>query len=225
MGSAGILQALVDTRDEFQDLWYLYLPIGVAVAAIVFGLVLFSLIRYRRRDDELPRGREGPPVIEGLYALLLAGVVAFLLAFTFTTNDRETELASDPGARVDVTAFQWGWRFTYPGEGVSVVGDEKRPPTLVVPTDTTVRFTLRSRDVIHAFWIPELRFKRDAFPDRETEFDLSFDDEGAIGRCAEFCGLAHGEMTFHVVAMSPPEFRNWLVAERGAPEVQPEGTS
>jgi cytochrome c oxidase subunit 2 len=225
VGSAGILQALVDTRDEFQDLWYLYLPIGVAVAAIVFGLVLFSLIRYRRRDDELPRGREGPPVIEGLYALLLAGVVAFLLAFTFTTNDRETELASDPGARVDVTAFQWGWRFTYPGEGVSVVGDEKRPPTLVVPTDTTVRFTLRSRDVIHAFWIPELRFKRDAFPDRETEFDLSFDDEGAIGRCAEFCGLAHGEMTFHVVAMSPPEFRNWLVAERGAPEVQPEGTS
>ena len=225
MGSAGILQALVDTRDEFQDLWYLYLPIGVAVAAIVFGLVLFSLIRYRRRDDELPRGREGPPVIEGLYALLLAGVVAFLLAFTFTTNDRVTELASDPGARVDVTAFQWGWRFTYPGEGVSVVGDEKRPPTLVVPTDTTVRFTLRSRDVIHAFWIPELRFKRDAFPDRETEFDLSFDDEGAIGRCAEFCGLAHGEMTFHVVAMSPSEFRNWLVAERGTPEVQPEGAS
>ena len=225
MGSAGILQALVDTRDEFQDLWYLYLPIGVAVAAIVFGLVLFCVIRYRRRDDELPRGREGPPIVEGLYALLLAGVVAFLLAFTFTTNDRETELASDPGARVDVTAFQWGWRFTYPGEGVSVVGDEKRPPTLVVPTDTTVRFTLRSRDVIHAFWIPELRFKRDAFPDRETEFDLSFDDEGAIGRCAEFCGLAHGEMTFHVVAMSPSEFRNWLVAERGTPEVQPEGAS
>ena len=225
MGSAGILQALVDTRDEFQDLWSLYLPIGVAVAAIVFGLVLFSVIRYRRRDDELPRGREGPPIVEGLYALLLAGVVAFLLAFTFTTNDRETELASDPGARVDVTAFQWGWRFTYPGEGVSVVGDEKRPPTLVVPTDTTVRFTLRSRDVIHAFWIPELRFKRDAFPDRETEFDLSFDDEGAIGRCAEFCGLAHGEMTFHVVAMSPSEFRNWLVAERGTPEVQPEGAS
>ena len=225
MGFAGIVQALIDTRDEFQDLWSLYLPIGVAVAAIVFGLVVFSVIRYRRRDDELPRGREGPPIVEGLYALLLAGVVAFLLAFTFATNDRETELASDPGARIDVTAFQWGWRFTYPGEGLSVVGDEKRPPTLVVPTDTTVRFTLRSRDVIHAFWIPELRFKRDAFPDRETEFDLSFDDEGAIGRCAEFCGLAHGEMTFHVVAMSPPEFRNWLVAESGAPEVQPEGTS
>jgi cytochrome c oxidase subunit 2 len=223
VGPAAIVPALIDTREEFDDLWALYLPIGVAVAAIVFGLVLFAVVRYRRRGDELPRGREGPPVIEGLYALLLVGVVVFLVAATFRTNDRETELASDPGAKVDVTAFQWGWRFTYPGEGVTVVGDDVRPPTLVVPTDTTVRFTLRSRDVIHAFWIPELRFKRDAFPKRDTTFDLSFDQEGLTetGRCAEFCGLAHGEMTFNVVAMAPPEFRDWLGRQRKAGEIQP----
>jgi cytochrome c oxidase subunit II len=216
VGPPGIVQALIDTREEFEDLWALYLPIGVAVAAIVFGLVLFTVVRYRRRGDELPGGREGPPIIEGLYALLLAGVVVFLLAATFRTNDRETELVSDPGAEVDVTAFQWGWRFTYPGEGVSVVGDDRQPPTLVVPTDTTVRFTLRSRDVIHAFWIPELRFKRDAFPQRETSFDLSFEEEGPMetGRCAEFCGLAHGEMTFKVVAMASPEFSDWLRTQR-----------
>jgi cytochrome c oxidase subunit 2 len=222
VGPATIVQAQIDTRDEFHDLWALYLPIGVAVAAIVFGLVLFAVVRYRRRGDELPRGRESPPVVEGLYALVLAGVVVFLLAATFRTNDRVTELSSDPGARVDVTAFQWGWRFTYPGEGVTVVGDEKRPPTLVVPTDTTVRFNLRSRDVIHAFWIPELRFKRDAFPKRETAFDLSFEEEGPMetGRCAEFCGLAHGEMTFNVVAMARPEFRDWLRRQRTAGEIQ-----
>lgn len=222
MGPAAIVPALVDTRDEFDDLWALYLPIGAAVAAIVFGLVLFAVVRYRRRGAELPRGREGPPVVEGLYALLLAGVVVFLVAATFRTNDRETRLASHPGARVDVTAFQWGWRFTYPGEGVTVVGDDKRPPTLVVPTHTAVRFTLRSRDVIHAFWIPELRFKRDAFPKRETTFDLSFEEEGSMetGRCAEFCGLAHGEMTFDVAAMAGPEFRDWLRRQRRAGEIQ-----
>jgi cytochrome c oxidase subunit 2 len=215
-------QALIDTREEFDDLWALYLPIGVAVAAIVFGLVIFTVVRYRRRGDELPRGREAPPIVEGLYALLLAGVVVFLVAATFSANDRETELATDPGAEVDVTAFQWGWRFTYPGEGVTVVGDDRRPPTLVVPTDTTVRFRLRARDVIHAFWIPELRFKRDAFPERETSFDLSFKEEGRLetGRCAEFCGLAHGEMTFNVVAMAPPEFRGWLRRQRQAGEIQ-----
>jgi cytochrome c oxidase subunit II len=214
------VEALIDTREEFQDLWGIYLPIGVAVTVAVFGLVLFTVVRYRRRDDELPQGREGPPILEGLYALVLAAVVVFLLTMTFRTDDRVVEVSADPGQKVDVTAFQWGWRFTYPGDGVTVVGDDKRPPTLVVPLDTTVQFTLRSRDVIHAFWIPEVRFKRDAFPDRETTFDLSFDEQDMTGRCAEFCGLAHGEMTFDVVAMGQDEFGDWLRTQRRAGEIQ-----
>jgi cytochrome c oxidase subunit II len=212
--------ALIDTREEFQDLWRVYLPIGIAVAVIVFALVLFALVRYRRRGDEIPGGREGPPIIEGLYALVLAGVVVFLLAMTFRTDDRVIEVSPDPGLQVDVTAFQWGWRFTYPGEQVTVVGDDRRPPALVVPTDTEVRFTLHSRDVIHAFWIPELRFKRDAFPERDTTFDLSFEEDEMTGRCAEFCGLAHGEMTFDVVAMAHDEFESWLDTQRRAGQIQ-----
>ncbi len=214
------MHALIDTRDEFQDLWRIYLPIGVAVAVIVFGLVLFALVRYRRRGDEIPGGREGPPILEGVYALVLVGVVVFLLAMTFRTDDRVIEVSSDPGLSVDVTAFQWGWRFTYQGEQVTVVGDDRRPPTLVVPTDTEVRFTLHSRDVIHAFWIPELRFKRDAFPERDTTFDLSFPDEGMVGRCAEFCGLAHAEMTFNVLGMAAAEFEDWLRTQRRAGQIQ-----
>jgi cytochrome c oxidase subunit II len=214
------VEALIDTRDEFQDLWGLYLPIGVAVAAVVFGLVFFTVVRYRRRDDELPRGRESPPIIEVLYALLLAAVVVFLLVMTFRTDDEVTAVSAEPGAKVDVTAFQWGWRFTYPGEGVTVVGDDQRPPTLVVPVDTAVQFTLESRDVIHSFWIPEVRFKRDAFPERETTFDLSFESQDMIGRCAEFCGLAHAEMTFDVVGMPQADFRDWLRTQRRAGEIQ-----
>jgi cytochrome c oxidase subunit 2 len=212
--------ALIDTREEFQDLWGIYLPIGITVAAIVFGLVFFTLVRYRRRGDELPGGREGPPILEGLYALVLAGVVVFLVAMTFRTDDRVIEVSANPGVEIDVTAFQWGWRFTYPDQDVTVVGDDRRPPTLVVPTDTTVRFTLTSRDVIHSFWIPEVRFKRDAFPNRETTFDLSFEEEDMVGRCAEFCGLAHGEMTFDVVAMAAPDFSDWLRTQRRAGEIQ-----
>lgn len=180
------------------------------VAAVVFGLVFFALIRYRRRSDELPGVGEGRPLLEGVYALLLAGVVVFLLAMTFRTDDEVTEVVANPGLEMEVTAFQWGWRFAYLDEDVAVVGDDRDPPVLVVPTDTTVRFTLRSRDVIHAFWIPELRFKRDAFPGRETSFDLSFDDDATVGRCAEFCGLAHGEMTFRVLPLQPDAFEDWL---------------
>jgi cytochrome c oxidase subunit 2 len=214
------LLALIDTRDEFDDLLGLYLPIGIAVAAIIFSLTLFAIVRYRRRDDNVPTQREGLPWAEATYAVVLAGIVAVLLSSTFATTDRVDELSADPGLEVDVTAFQWGWRFTYAGEDVTVVGDDRRPPTLVVPTDTTVRFNVESRDVIHAFWIPELRFKKDAFPDHVNSFDLVFDDEEMVGRCAEFCGLAHGEMTFDVVAMSPTEFEGWVRTQRRAGEIR-----
>jgi cytochrome c oxidase subunit 2 len=213
------LPALIDTRHEYDHLLSVYLPIGIAVAAIVFGLTLFAVVRYRRRDDELPRQREGLPLVEVLYALTLAGVVAFLLTQTFSTEDKVDAISSDPGLEVGVTAFQWGWRFDYPG-GVSVVGDDVEPPTLTVPTDTTVRFTLESRDVIHSFWIPELRFKRDAFPERANTFDLVFSGDEAVGRCAEFCGLAHGEMTFDVNALPAAEFDDWLQTQRRTAEEQ-----
>jgi cytochrome c oxidase subunit 2 len=209
------LEALIDTREEYDDLLALYLPIGIAVAAIVFGLVFFAVIRYRRRDDELPAQREGMPLIEGLYAVLLAGIVALLLSATFSTEDEVDAVPDAPGLDIDVTAFQWGWRFDYP-HGVSVVGDDVKPPTLTVPTDTAVRFTLESRDVIHSFWIPELRFKRDAFPERDNTFDLVFSGDETLGRCAEFCGLAHGEMTFGVNALPPAEFDDWLATQRRA---------
>jgi cytochrome c oxidase subunit II len=218
-------EGLIDTRGEFQDLLEIYLPIGVAVAVIVFGLVLFAVVRYRRRDDELPVQREGLPIAEGTYALVLAGIVVFLLAANFSATDSVDDISDEPGQEVEVTGFQWGWRFTYPGEGVTVVGDDRRPPTLVVPTDTTVRFTVESRDVIHSFWIPELRFKKDAFPERENTFDLVFEEEEIVGRCAEFCGLAHSQMTFDVVGMPADDFDSWLRTQRRAGEIQHGGPS
>jgi cytochrome c oxidase subunit 2 len=117
--------------------------------------------------------------------------------------------------RVDVTAAKWSWRFDYPRYGISLIGSDARPPTLVVPTGTRVLFTMTSLDVIHAFWIPERRFKRDAFPRRTTRFDLVFDRTGVFpdgGACAEYCGLHHAEMRFDVEAMPPAAFAAWARA-------------
>ncbi len=98
-----------------------------------------------------------------------------------------------------------------------IEGVEGEEPTLTVPTDTTVRFTLRSNDVIHAFWVPDVRFKRDAFPNRTTEFDLRFDEAGRHeGICAEFCGLDHTIMRFEVDALPPSDFARWLDQARAA---------
>ena len=155
-----------DTREVFDGIWSVYLPIGVAVAAFVIGTILFVAVtnregraRRRRRPDWLGRA---------VFAWLavVAAIVAVTLTLTFRGQDDISALGSDePAATIDVTAFQWGWRFDY-GGGATVVGNGERPPALIVPAGELVRFNLVSRDVIHSFWIPDERFKRDAFPAR-----------------------------------------------------------
>ena len=207
-------------RDEFQDLFAIYAPIAAAVFAAVLLAYLTIVVRFRRRkggEDTTPPQPSDRWRWEVAYAAVLACVAAVLVTFTLRAADRVGELSADPGLTVDVTAFKWQWAFSYRDEGVEVVGDEGETPTMAVPTDTTVRFTLRSNDVIHAFWVPYARFKRDAFPDRTTEFDLRFDDPGRHeGICAEFCGLDHTIMRFDVEVLEPGDFQRWLAQRREA---------
>jgi cytochrome c oxidase subunit 2 len=208
---------VIDTRREFEELFLdLYLPVMIVVSVIVWGVVVFALVRYRARRGRVPSRRSEAKVAESLYALGLATVAAILVWQTFTTEHRVDRVSASPGARIDIVAFKWQWRITYPGEGVRpVVGTRANRPELVVPTGTTVRFMLRSRDVIHALWFPELRFKRDAFPRRTTEFDLVFDEPRTFtGRCAEFCGLDHADMTLRIRAVPEAEYRAWLASRR-----------
>jgi cytochrome c oxidase subunit 2 len=208
---------VIDTRREFEQLFNdLYLPLTIVVSAIVWGVVLFALLRYRAGRGRAPSTKSDSKIGESLYAAILAVIVGVLVWQTFTTEDRVDRVSASPGLRVDVVAFKWQWRFSYPGKGIpAVVGTAASVPELVVPTDTTIRFSLTSRDVIHALWIPELRFKRDAFPKRTTEFDLVFDEPGTFtGRCAEFCGLDHADMTLHVRAVPEGEFEGWLAERR-----------
>jgi cytochrome c oxidase subunit 2 len=209
--------ALVDTRKEFDDLANVYVPVAIAVAAIIIGSILVFVVVFRRRDDELPRQRDEAPRLELLYAGVLAVIVTILLVLTFRTQDRVDAVSPQPGLKLNVTAAKWNWRFDYPAQRITRIAGQTRPTPLVVPSDTTVRFTLTSLDVIHSLWIPEVRFKRDAFPKRTTQFDLVFDEPGFYsGQCAEFCGLKHSDMRFSVDVRTPEEFASWA-ARQGRP--------
>ena len=204
------------TRADFGSVWTPYLYIAVAVAALVLGALFWVVLRYRTRDD--CGTTQSRPAwlkrLETVWILLVAATVAVLLTLTFRSQERIAALGSDAAAvTIRVTAFQWGWRFDY-GSGIRVIGNNRRTPTLVVPEGELVRFTLTSRDVIHSFWIPEERFKRDAMPGRVSDFGLVFDSTASTGRCAEYCGLYHSNMDFHVEPVTPAEFSDWLSRKR-----------
>jgi cytochrome c oxidase subunit 2 len=152
-------------------------------------------------------------------------VAAVLIAITFARQDRVDDLtpaaARAPDAvRVDVIGAQWQWRFRYPAQrpGQRVVeqtAPEGTPPELVVPVGRKVLFTGRSQDVLHSFWIPDLKFQRQIWPDHTERWGLVFPRPGRfVGICAWFCGLYHQNMHFVAVAVPAADFDRWLARRR-----------
>jgi cytochrome c oxidase subunit II len=203
---------VTDTRAVFDGLLGLYLPIACAVFALVVVLVVGFVVRYRRRGPGLPADERTSPVGEVLYVVTTAAIAVVLVVFTFraTSDIEDPAAAAAPATTVEVIAFKWQWEFRYPDSGRRVVGGPDVPAELVVPVDAPVAFRATSRDVIHSFFVPELRFKRDVFPKDVNAFTLVFPEEGRLrGHCAEFCGLDHARMGFDVVALPGERFAEW----------------
>jgi cytochrome c oxidase subunit 2 len=206
---------MVDTRSEYLGLQDLYLPIAIAVWVIFAALVTVAVVRHRRGVARRPSGRRSAPKLEAAYAVGLTTIAVFLIWTTFGVMNRVDRVSARPGIRVHVISSRWQWRFEYPGLGVISARAGNRPTSLVVPVDTTIHFTGTARDVIHAFWVPERRFKRDLFPGGETRWDLMWPNTGFFGgECGEFCGLNHASMRFNVDVLDAPDFRRWLRSRR-----------
>jgi heme/copper-type cytochrome/quinol oxidase subunit 2 len=111
-------------------------------------------------------------------------------------------------------AAQFQWSFEYLSTDGQTVQFEQLAPELDLPVGVDVHIILRSKDVIHAFYVPKFLFKRDVVPGRENNFDFTIDaaDAGQTfrGQCAEFCGTFHSTMLFSVKALTPTDFNAWL---------------
>lgn len=209
---------------DIRNLYNFFLAAAAGVFVLVTGLVLWSVVRYRRRDDELPNQVHGNNKLEITWTILPALLVVVLFVATLQTQNRVTALADpdDTPVQVDVLGFQWSWRFTYtkvPGGGPrpQVVGTPGQVPELAVPLGQPVRIRLSSADVVHSFYVPRALFKRQAIPGRVTEFDLTFDKPGIYpGNCAQYCGLSHAQMVFNVRVLPADQFQQWLADREAA---------
>jgi len=220
LGATGCVpQSVTEEGRAIYDLYNLFLYIAAVVFAVVSGLVIWSIIRYRRRDDTLPTQTHGNNRLELIWTLIPTVIVLVLFGFTLAAQDRALDQSGDADVNVTVTAFQWSWRFTYEGTGAEVVGSPETIPEMVVPVGQTVRVKLLSADVVHSFYVPQTLFKRQAIPGTVNEFDLTFEKVGLYhGQCTQFCGLAHTDMVYRVRVVSEGEYQSWLAAaaRRGA---------
>ena len=207
--------------ERIVELWQGFFVAGLIVSAIVIGLIVYVLVRYRRRGDDETVPNQNPynVPIEVLYTVTPVLVVAGLFAFSVAAENDVNELAEDPAVVVDVVGFQWQWRFTYVDEGIDLVGTpDDGPPELVLPAGEVVRFDLSAQDVVHSFWVPEFIEKRDLVPGVDNEIDITPTRTGTYtGRCAEFCGLDHWRMTFTVRVVPPDEYEAWVTEATADP--------
>jgi cytochrome c oxidase subunit 2 len=204
---------LTEQAEDIDRIWNGFLAIAFGVAVLVAGLVVYVIVRHRRRNDALPRQVHEHIVLELVYTAVPLAIVVGLFAVTFVSVRAIDDVDDDPDLVVEVTGFQWQWQFDYPASGVRVVGTDEVIPELVLPAAQTVRFDLTAVDVIHSFWIPGFRFKRDMFPGETTSFQVDVGDRTGFfdrtGVCAEFCGLDHHKMQFSVRVVTADEFIDW----------------
>ena len=184
-----------------------------AVGILVWGLIGWCIIAYRKRGDTLPPQVHYNLPIEILYTIVPCVVIAILFYFTAVDETNENKLTKHPAMTVDVAGYQWAWQFSYtggPANGLISHGRVGQYPVLTVPTGERIRFRLTSYDVVHAFWIPETDFKRDVVPGRTNLYDMTFEKTGQWrGYCTELCGVDHDRMLFTLKVVDPTSFRSW----------------
>ena len=219
-------------HDEFL-LWVGTMIAAVVVGVFVSALIVWSVVRYRKKSDEIPRQFQYHIPLEITYIVIPVIMVLILFGFTVFTENQVDAVSATPAVKVHVTAFQWGWKYQYPGhvdvtgvttedpDPIGLNGGQCAPavdclgPGLVVPAGQTTRITLDSQDVIHGFYVPEFNFSRYAQPGITNVFDLTVEHPGIYrAQCTQLCGLYHSLMFFHVVALPPNQFRAWLSSQQ-----------
>jgi len=222
---------ITDQAYDMRNLWIWTCIVALVIGIMVWGLIIWSMIRYRKRSDELPRQTAYNLPLEIVYTIFPFIIIAGLFFFTVGVQDKVQQRSAHPDVTIAVNAFKWNWQFVYPdskgpdGKPVSTIGTSDEVPILVLPVDKTVRFEVASADVIHSFWVPEFLFKLDVIPGnangRNNVFQVTVRQQGAyVGRCAELCGEYHAFMNFEVRSVSPQNYDAYLKARQSGMNTQ-----
>lgn len=212
----GLPEAASAEAPNVGNLWLGAWIASFAIGGLVWGLIGWSVLRYKRKegDDTPPRQTSYHLPLELLYTLVPFLIIGVLFFYTIKAQDGLLEKAEEPDVEITVIGQKWSWTFNYMeednpaiGKNAHDVGTLEKIPDLYLPVDKTVRFNLLSADVIHSFWVPNFYFKLDVVPGHPNTFDVTPNRIGVYdGKCAELCGTYHALMLFKVHVVEEDEY-------------------
>ena len=225
---------------EVYDLHMLVLWIVVIIAVLVFSVLFWSIFHHRKSKGAVAAQFHHSTAAEVAWTIIPV-LILVGMAIPATKTLILMEKTEDAEISVKVTGYQWKWKYDYMDEGFGFFSklseaseaarqmnakvpfpehyllDVDKP--LVLPVDTKIRILTTAADVIHAWWVPDFGWKRDAIPGFINDNWVYIEEPGVYrGQCAELCGRDHGFMPIVVNAVSREEYDNWVVEQKTVTE-------
>lgn len=220
------------------DLHMIVLWICVVIGVLVFSAMFVSIVLHRKS-----KGHEAAQFTHSTKAeivwTIIPVTILVVMAVPATKALINMEVAPETEMTIKITGFQWRWKYEYLDEGISFIssldsdsnaarmlGSGVDPKSIdnyllevdnrvIIPIDTKIKLLITADDVIHAWWVPDLGWKRDAVPGFINEAWTEVTEPGVYrGQCAELCGKDHGFMPIVVEAVSREEYADWVSAQK-----------
>jgi cytochrome c oxidase subunit 2 len=251
-GGLNMPEGVTVLSKKIYSLHMLILWVCVILAVVVFGVMIYSIIKFRKSQGAQPdKTLVHSTKVEIVWTVIPIAILVFM-AVPIARTLIEIEDMGDVNLNIKVTGYQWKWEYEYLGQNVSFFSTLKRDSNaarqlgsgidpksvehylldvdnhLVVPAGQKIRFLLTAQDVIHAWWVPAFGMKKDAIPGYVNEIWVQVDADKVgtyRGQCAELCGRDHGFMPIVVDVLSPADFDKWLrekQAEKKLADVAPD---
>lgn len=194
-------------------LWDRMMLLGTIVFVIVEALLIYTIFKFRHRPGgPAPRQIHGNAALEITWTAIPALILVFIAVPTVRTIFENQRKAPTEALQVEVIGHQWWWEFRYPQYGITTANE------LYLPIGKPVNFSLRTRDVLHSFWVPQLGGKRDLIANKVNHIwftpNAKMEPTALNGACVEYCGASHANMRFRTFTVTPDEFEKWTAHQK-----------
>jgi len=235
-----LTEGVTELSRDIYDLHMLIFWICVAIGVLVYGILIYSLVKFRKSKGAVAADFHENTKVEVLWT-----VIPFLILMAMAIPATKVMLnvydVSGADMSIKVTGYQWKWRYEYLDDGLDFFSsldaksNEARQTNsginpadvpnyllevdhpLVVPTGKKIRFLFTGGDVIHSWWVPDLGWKKDTIPGFITDGWTRIEKPGIYrGQCTELCGRDHGFMPIVIIAKPEAEYKQWVAEQKKA---------